>query len=421
MNHIKDIQLVFDEENLSKYGAFPLLAWFMLDLLSLRDKLRIVSAKHKRNNQRKVKRYKCTFSGVDMSIGIITIILVGIKRFEKIDDLLHTETRLAQIIGLKRFFDKTYARRFLNEFSLCHLKQLDEVNMAILREFGDSMKQSVIILDVDQTTHSLESRKREKASRGRNKKNKGKPCYQWDVGFVNNEIVSQRLADGRQHCTKNFIPIIEDVTGKIPSTSLIARVDGGYMSAERLNWIVEKKLQIISVVNWDDFLSNNKDIKVDELSFEHFSTEQDDEETKEKVHKKISVASVGIRKVYSKSRYQFQAILVKVKQEQIRIKKRRKYFRYVIIHNVGGLTDARGAFEFYHQRQTIENFFKESKNPFHSGKMPSQRFRSNEAYLYFVSLAYNIFSIFKKTICQRYGKDALLKLLAIEPSVMQSE
>ncbi len=90
MNHIKDIQLVFDAKNLSKYGAFPLLAWFTLDLLRLRDKLRIVSANHKRNNRRKVKRYKCTFSGVDMSIGIITIILVGIKRFEKIDDPFHS-------------------------------------------------------------------------------------------------------------------------------------------------------------------------------------------------------------------------------------------------------------------------------------------------------------------------------------------
>ena len=421
MNHIKDIQLVFDEENLSKYGAFPLLAWFMFDCLRLRDKLKIVSAKHKRNNRRKVKRYRCTFSGIDMCIGIITIILVGIKRFEKIDDLLHTETKLAQIIGLERFFDKTYARRFLNEFSLFHLKQLDKVNMAILQEFGDSVKQSVTILDIDQTTHSLESRKREKATRGRNKKNKGKPCYQWDVGFVNNEIISQRLVDGRQHCTKNFIPIIEDVTRKIPFYSLIARVDGGYMSAERLNWIAENKLQVISRVNWDDFLSNNKDIKVNELFFENFSIEEEDEKTGEKVHKKIWIAPVGQRRVYRGSEYQFQAILVKVEQEQIHIKKRRKYLRYVIIHNVGGLADARGAFEFYHQRQTIENFFKESKNPFHSGKMPSQRFRSNEAYLYFVSLAYNIFSIFAKTICQRYCKDALLRLLAIEPLAMQSE
>jgi len=91
----------------------------MLDLLRLRDKLKIVSAKHKRNNKREVKRYKCTFSGVDMCIGIITVILLGIKRFEKIDDLLHTETKLAQVIGLKRFFDKTYARRFLDEFTIC--------------------------------------------------------------------------------------------------------------------------------------------------------------------------------------------------------------------------------------------------------------------------------------------------------------
>ncbi|TET98502.1 MAG: hypothetical protein E3J23_06900, partial [Candidatus Stahlbacteria bacterium] len=98
---------------------------------------------------------------------------------------------------------------------------------------------------------------------------------------------------------------------------------------------MEKKLQVISVVNWDDFLSNNKDIKVDELSFEHFSIEEEDEKTKEKVRKKISVTPVGIRRVYSKSRYQFQAVLVKVKQEQIPIKKRRKHLRYVIIHNVG--------------------------------------------------------------------------------------
>jgi len=419
MNHIKDIQLVFDEENLSKYGAFPLLAWFMIDLIRVRDKLKILSAKRKRNNRRKVKRYKCTFSGVDMSIGIITTILLGIKRFEKIDDLLHTEIKLAQIIGLERFFDKTYARKFLSEFSLPHLRQLDEVNLAILREFGDAVKQTVAIVDIDQTTHSLESRKREKATRGYNTKRKGKPCYQWSVGFINNEIISQRLADGREHCSQSFIPIIEDVRSKIAPCSLITRVDGGYISAERLNWIVENKLQIISSVNWDDFFSNNKDIQLDEVSFENFSIE--DNKPDQKICKKIQVALVGKRRVYRKSKHKFQAVLVKIEQDKIPIKRRRKHSQYVIIHNISGLTDARSTFEFYHQRQTIENFFKESKNPFHAGKMPSQRFRANEAYLYFVCIAYNIFSIFKKTICQRYGKDALWKLLAIEPSPMQSE
>jgi len=417
MNHIKDIHLVFDEENLSKYGAFPLLAWFMLDLIRIREKLTVVSAKRKRNNLRKVKRYKCTFSGVDMSVGIICTILLGIKRFEKIDDLLHTEKKLAEVIGLERFFDKTYARKFLSEFSLPHLRQLDEVNLAILCEFGDAVKQTVVVLDIDQTTHSLESRKREKATRGRNVKRKGKPCYQWSVGFINNEIVSQRLTDGREHCSQSFIPLIEDVRSKIAPSSLIARVDGGYVSAERLNWIKENNLQVITSVNWDDFLSNNKDIQIDEVTFEEFSLKAD----KPEEDKKIQVACVGKRKVYKKSEYKFQAVLVKIEQEKIPIKKRHRQARYVIIHNVVGLSGARSAFEFYHQRQTIENFFKESKNPFHAGKMPSQRFRANEAYLYFVTIAYNLFSIFKKTICQRYGKDALWRLLAIEPSLMQSE
>ncbi|HEB13560.1 MAG TPA: hypothetical protein ENI13_01115, partial [candidate division CPR3 bacterium] len=60
----------------------------------------------------------------------------------------------------------------------------------------------------------------------------------------------------------------------------------------------------------------------------------------------------------------------------------------------------------------MENFFKESKNPFHSGKIPSQRFRSNEAYLYFVSLAYKIFSIVQKTICQRIWQGCSFKTLS---------
>ncbi|MFQ5835838.1 MAG: transposase [bacterium] len=92
-------------------------------------------------------------------------------------------------------------------------------------------------------------------------------------------------------------------------------------------------------------------------------------------------------------------------------RKRRK--QYVIIHNVVGLDTPRAIFEFHHQRQTIENFFKESKNPFNSSKMPSQYFRANEAYLYFVGLAYNSFALFKKIVCHIYGEDTLLKLLKI--------
>lgn len=54
--------------------------------------------------------------------------------------------------------------------------------------------------------------------------------------------------------------------------------------------------------------------------------------------------------------------------------------------------------KFYRRRQTIENFFKETKQSFNSGKMPCQKFRGNEAYLWFVCIAYNISIWFKRDV-----------------------
>ncbi|OPX40753.1 MAG: hypothetical protein B1H13_05755 [Desulfobacteraceae bacterium 4484_190.3] len=49
------------------------------------------------------------------------------------------------------------------------------------------------------------------------------------------------------------------------------------------------------------------------------------------------------------------------------------------------------------------NFFKEAKNPFNAGKMPSEKFRACEAYLQFVVIAYNLFEWFKKNFSPRNG------------------
>ena len=51
----------------------------------------------------------------------------------------------------------------------------------------------------------------------------------------------------------------------------------------------------------------------------------------------------------------------------------------------------------YKERQTVEQFFKEGNQSFNTGKMPSQRLRANQAYLYFVGIGYNCFLWFKKT------------------------
>ncbi|MBC8234761.1 transposase [bacterium] len=61
--------------------------------------------------------------------------------------------------------------------------------------------------------------------------------------------------------------------------------------------------------------------------------------------------------------------------------------------------------QFYHGRQTIENFFKESTGPFNAGKLPSQKLRGNEAYLHLVAIAENCCVLFNDKVfmlCARF-------------------
>lgn len=141
------------------------------------------------------------FDVSQMCIGIVAIILLGIERFRRINKVLSTERKIAELIGLPEFFDQCTVHRFLNEFQKWHLKQLEEASHRLIHTFGESPRQDVLVVDIDSTTHSLESRKRERAIVGYNKKNRGKPCYQWSVAFVRGEVVAQRLNPGDTHGT----------------------------------------------------------------------------------------------------------------------------------------------------------------------------------------------------------------------------
>jgi len=403
---IKDIELVFEGDGLTKYGLFPLLTWFLMDVLELEKRCKIVTVKRKRNRDktRDIKRRKTLFPAPKMCVGIVVVILLGIKRFERIRNVLHTETKIANMIGLKRFFDPVTVRNFINEFQLWHLRQLDRVNTDLLKDFGESFRQDFPVLDIDMTTHSLESKKREGAIPGYNKKNKGKPCYQWSVGFIREEIISQALSNGNTHCSTKFEGIVEDVREKLDTTNFILRVDGGYLSAETLNYIVKNDLQVTITCQFNYILAQ----KENEIDFSKWFDHNE----------YTRLLDAGEVYVVSKCKHKFRVILVEQKQEKTEIDDGKKHKtkeikKYAIVARLNAPSDPSAIYEFHHQRQTIENFFNEVKNPFNAGKMPSQKFRGNEAYLHLVTLAYNCFGIFKKTICQRSGRENLLVQLRV--------
>ena len=388
--HIRDILLKFEGDDLSKYGLFPLFIWYLVDYVQLLKRLKPLTVKRKRNNKNPIKRRKPTFTDAQLGIGIICIILLGIKRLRKINRLLKTETQIARLIGLERFFDQVTAHRFLNEFQLWHLRQLERVSDELSRDYGEAFRQDIVVLDIDSTTHSVESRKREKAVVGYNKKNPGKPCYQWSVGFIRGEAVAHKLYEGNTTCKAHLKDTLSLVTKKIPQPVSIVRLDGGYLSAELLDYIVRKKLTVVMGARYDWVMAQKPEIYPDKwMSYDD----------------KTMIYDLGMARVTSTVEREYRIILVIKEQEPFKGDRRKKVkkVRYAILENLPMRLDAFALYQFYCVRQTIENFFKEVKNPFNAGKMPSEKFRGNEAYLQFVLMSYNLFEWFKKNFCPRNG------------------
>ncbi len=388
--HIRDILLKFEGDDLSKYGLFPLFVWYLVDYVQLLKRLKPLTVKRKRNNKNPVKRRKPTFTAAQLGIGIICIILLGIKRLRKINRLLKTETQIARLIGLGRFFDQVTAHRFLNEFQLWHLRQLERIADELARDFGEAFRQDIVVLDIDSTTHSVESRKRQKAVVGYNKKNPGKPCYQWSVGFIRGEAVANKLYKGNTTCKDHLKDTLDLVTKKIAQVVSIVRLDGGYLSADLLDYIARKKLSVVMGARYDWVMAQKPEMDPDKwMSYDD----------------KTMIYDLGMARVTSTVEREYRIILVIKEQEPFKGDRRKKVkkVRYAIVENLPMRLEAFALYQFYCVRQTIENFFKEAKNPFNAGKMPSEKFRGNEAYLQFVIMAYNLFEWFKKNFCPHNG------------------
>jgi hypothetical protein len=394
---IEDIDIRFKGENLSKYGLFPLFIWYLSDVIHLPKYFAQVTVNRKRNHRCKRKGKKPDYTDTHMCMGLVSIFTLGIPRIYQIDNLLKTETQIAGLVGLEHFFYQSTAHRYLNRFGKWHVNQLDRINTQVLLAHGESRCQDIIILDIDSQTHTLESRKREGAVVGRNRKKPGKPCMQWNVGFVRGEAVSQRLMAGNTNGSQSLQPLIQAVREKLGKPIAILRLDGGYLSQETLNYVKQSRLHLCMAARYDWILACGTSV---------------DEQKWQRLDSNTRLYELGLVQVISTSKHQFRTILVEKEQEPFPgSKSKKKILRYGIIEHLPFSLSPAELNQFYHGRQTIENFFKESTGPFNAGKLPSQKFRGNEAYLHLVTIAENCCVLFKKKYSQPLGKAVLWKPL----------
>ncbi len=377
---MQKLVLEFVKEDYSSYTLAPLLVKFMSEFLGLETLFKANLSFKKRFSQ---------FSIEKLAFLSVLFILLGMERFSHVSDKWIKETGLAKVNGLKNFPKKTTLCDFLNLFTGYQTEQLKRVHKILLQHNTEYWmpKRGPYFIDVDLNTKSVEGKKIEKASLGYNKKRRGRLCLQWSRGLFCGMPFWSKLHSGNtnsiQSLKKDLTWIKQEITAYSPHalSQLIVRLDGGYWSPELLKnldypWLIHgpmlKELGCENLIKdknteWKIFSDTTKFIDIGRKDIGN---------------------NLNVRVLLIKQRERSQ----KLYSEKAKV----KYIYYVLMANLYHWS-AKSLIKVYRGRQIIENHFKETNQAFFSNKLPSGRLRSNEAFLWFVTMAYTISSFFKRS------------------------
>lgn len=378
------IRVRFDNEHLTRYGFFPAVAKFFIDHLHLKALFKQVTVPQQRVRD---------FTVMDLCLSMISLPVLGIPYIGQINDCLRDESVIARALGLKRIFDQSTLHRFLNRFAGWHVNQLKRIHIYLLQHYGEAVHHASIVVDIDASTHSLWGTKREQASPGKNTKAKGNDCYQWSVSFSGGELIAQYLDRGHVHCIHR-LPVLYKESKQILGRIDLLRLDGGYLSAETLVFLVKEQIPFLAKIG--NQYSIVKKLKEQILEKDWRAYDED-----------TWLYNAGVVPIVEDCPHPFRLIMVchactLKKVRNGRIFYRTQYVYYGIIAHLCEPHRARWMYQTYKRRHTVEQFFKEGNQSFNTGKMPSQQFRANQAYLYFMGIGYNSFRWFKKNSAQTH-------------------
>lgn len=371
----------FVNKDFSRYTMFLPLFKFSKSFLKLENKF---SANLKLKRQ--PKRYEVSKIANLAS----SLICCGVDRFVRIDDEFQVERGLAKSLGLaKGFPSSSTIYRFFSSFNGWNVNQLEKVNLELLKEQKNNWypKTGSVFIDLDMNTKSVEGKQFEKAKLGYNRKRPGRLSLSWTVAHIAKVALYSELDTGKasgrivlERQVKHVEKLLKNLNIEISnkhSNRIIWRIDGGYFSFDNLKFLNERKFITRLPCN----------LKVIQPCWK-------DEKLKwKKYGKHCEYADVGKIK-FPDAGANFRIVLLKVYRKK-------KILLYPLCTNIFDW-DAKIIVKAYRGRQIVENCFRDTNQAFYSDKLPSGTFHGNQAFLWFIILAYNQFFFFQKS---RQGKN----------------
>ncbi len=371
----------------TRFGGSAALIKYLNDVLNFRRRFSVVTVKKGKNSK---------FTTTDMLFTLLALIMLGCDRIGHINDRFKDEELLARQLGIARIFDQSTASRFLAKFRKWHVKQLERIILYLIECEGRFEKTSgKNVADFDASDLTRSSHGTEGAKPGRNKKNKGKDSYLISCGFAGSQVVATAFQSGNTHCSQVLKTIFEKALVTMKRIDMV-RLDAGYISAKTLKWLLEQTVSLTSSEKIAFLIACNGQEKGVKYAKEYARKHPGQWIPYKKggKDKEIFVMNFNDVRLFDKYPGCVRLVLVKMNQKVKKCKNNKVRWHtktriYAIATNLTRGYGPRQIFKAYHQRQTIELMFRELKNSYSVGKLPSNKMYANYAWFLLNCLAYN--------------------------------
>lgn len=377
------IVIRFVDKDFSRYTLFVPLFKFSKSSLKLEEKF---------SHHLKL-RYKPRYYDLSRIANSVTsLICCGIDRFVRMDDEFEVERGLARSLGFPRGFPSSVTiYRFFKSFTGYNVNQLERVNLEILKEQKERWfpQAGPVFIDLDMNTKSVEGKKIEKAALGYNRKRPGRLCLNWTVGHIAKVALFSQLHTGTtsgRTILKKQIRHLEKLMEKLdldPKNSrFVFRIDGGYFSWDNLKFMSKRKFLTRLPVNLTILKPLLAKKNLEALKWRKYGGASEFVDLGE-----VYFPDVG------RDGTDFRVVLVRVHRK----KKRKKVTMLYPLCTDLFDWKAKSIVKAYRGRQIVENCFRDTNQAFYSDKLPSSTFHGNQAFLWFICLAYNLFFFFRNS------------------------
>lgn len=327
----------------------------------------------------KIKMIKKTYSVYQKLIVTIMSVVMGCETTADINEKLGTEKLAMNMFDMETTPDQSQINRLITRFDFDSINQLQDIHHNLFTEHSNSIhSRTRVVVDCDQTGLIANGKNFELAEKGYFPKKKNQSGYQLAAAFTgeHSETVAMFLDSGATHCTEHYDDLLKSILSKyseqLQNGNLILRTDSGFGSTHNIEKLCSiPKLKFItkgySTINASNIAKN--------IDYSEY-TQADEAAWVYELPENKGLRNIIVQTLSPNGKIKYSLLITNINKAEM---------------------NAVEIFHFYNKRQTIEAFFKMTKNVYNIKNLRTSKFYGIYGFLWLVFITHNIISWFKST------------------------